>query len=630
MSRELVGESAGAHGADALGYLRHEPETGWPGHGRSRTLGRRVSLHWRLLAFVMLGAAGATIVGYLVAQNPHAAPAHIAVAVRVTIILTLVGAGTYAQTSTGQARLGILLLAAGLYASLWLLNGSKEPLLFTVGMLLGGLGPTVFAFLLLAYPSGRLRSDGERRLLIGVGVPMLILWTLLVLTSAHPPLRTPLLDCGSHCPRNVLFVGSTGSGVASVAKLALWVCWVGLACGTPVLLARSLRRGAEPLRRSFVPVEIAALASAVLWVAFAASRVSGSKAASALGAAYVETALAVPVAILAALFVERLSMGRALATFVSGLSEHPHATPDALLADALKDPSVEIAYYEAGTGAHVDANGHPVSVPEDDAGRAVARIERHGAPVAAVSYDAALSDQAEFVEAAGAVALMHVEATRLEADLIESNRELAASRLRLMEAADTERQRIERDLHDGVQQYIVGLRLRLDLAAEAIRDDPTRGARMIGAIGRQVDELLGALRSFAAGIYPAVLTERGLKDALGSVVRRASVPVSLHTSGLGRYPEDVEVGVYFCCQEAVQNISKHAGPDAGATMRVWRIGDALAFDVRDSGVGFDPVRTPAGHGLTNMRDRIEAIGGTLRVSSQTDRGTWVRGRVPLA
>jgi signal transduction histidine kinase len=181
-----------------------------------------------------------------------------------------------------------------------------------------------------------------------------------------------------------------------------------------------------------------------------------------------------------------------------------------------------------------------------------------------------------------------------------------------------------------VQQYVLGLRLRLDLAAEAFRAEPARGEQMLGAIGTQVDELLAALRSFAAGIYPSILTERGLKAALESAVRQLACPVSLHTFGLGRYPEDVEVAVYFCCVEAIQNIVKHAGPDPDPRVRVWHLGDALAFDVRDSGVGFDAASQPVRHGLVNMHDRIEAIGGSLWVGSQAGRGTWVRGRVPLA
>jgi signal transduction histidine kinase len=590
---------------------------------------RHLSRHGRLYGFVLLGAAAAAVVGYLTAQNPHAGQAHVAVPLRVAIVAAMVAVGAYAQTNTGQARLGAMLIGAGLFASLWLLNGSKEPILFSVGLLLAGLAPPVFAYLLLAYPGGRLRSDARRRLLVWSGGAMVALWTFLVVTHAKPALTTPLVSCGHHCPQNVFFSGSAGSVVTSVATAGLWLSWIALACGTPVLLFATSRRGSQPVRRSFVPIEIAAIASGVLWLGFVVSHVARSRSAGPLGAAYVETALLVPLAILAALFVERLAMGRALATFVRRLEERPDVPPEALLAHALGDPSVEIAYYQPTLGGYVDASERPVLAPEGDERRAVARIERRGMPVAAVSYDAGLSDQATFVEAAGAVAVLRLEATRLEANLTEANRELAASRRRLVEAADNERQRIERDLHDGVQQYVLGLRLRLDVAAETIRGDPARGEQMVSAIGLQVDDLLAALRSMAAGIYPSILTERGLKDALAAAVRQLGCPASLHTFGLKRYSEDVEVAVYFCCLEAIQNEVKHAGPDANPRMRVWHVGEILAFDVRDSGVGFDPLRSPAGNGLINMRDRIEAVGGRLWVGSHPGRGTWVRGRIPL-
>jgi signal transduction histidine kinase len=366
-----------------------------------------------------------------------------------------------------------------------------------------------------------------------------------------------------------------------------------------------------------------------VWIAFTASELAGAGAARSLGPIYIYAAIAVPLAILAALFVERLTVGRALATFVTGLAENPHAAPEMHLARALKDPSLQIVYYRPSLGGYADSAGHRVRLPESDERRAVAMIGGRGAPVAAITYDAGLSDQAAFVEAAGAVALMRVEATRLEADLTEVNRQLAASRLRLVEAADSERQRIERDLHDGVQQYVLGLRLRLDLAAEAFRADPARGDQMLSAIGTQVDELLAALRSFAAGIYPSILSERGLKDALESAVRQLGCPVSLHAFGLERYPEDVEVAVYFCCAEAIQNIVKHAGPEPDPRVRLWHVAQTLAFEVRDSGVGFEALQQPVGNGLINMHDRIEAIGGTLWVGSEPGRGTWVRGRVPL-
>ena len=208
--------------------------------------------------------------------------------------------------------------------------------------------------------------------------------------------------------------------------------------------------------------------------------------------------------------------------------------------------------------------------------------------------------------------------------------QLAASRIRLIEAADAERRRIERDLHDGVQQHLVALRIRLDLAAETIREDPRHGEQMIAAIGRQMDDLLETLRCLARGIYPSVLSEYGVGEALKSAARRAPLPISVRASTAGRYPAEIEVAVYFCCVEAIQNMTKHAGEQATGSIRLWRQPRRLCFEVRDTGAGFDPEDTKHRNGLNNMHDRIDAIGGTLTITSRIGHGTTVRGTVPAS
>jgi signal transduction histidine kinase len=145
-----------------------------------------------------------------------------------------------------------------------------------------------------------------------------------------------------------------------------------------------------------------------------------------------------------------------------------------------------------------------------------------------------------------------------------------------------------------------------------------------------MDEALEALRTLARGIYPPVLHEYGLAKALKSISNRSSIPVTVDAMGLPRLKEEVEVAVYFCCLEALQNIVKHAGPDPGASVTLWQDGMQLCFVVGDSGVGFDSETAPPGNGLTNMRDRIDAIGGTLEISSRTGHGTSVSGAVPVA
>jgi signal transduction histidine kinase len=390
------------------------------------------------------------------------------------------------------------------------------------------------------------------------------------------------------------------------------------------------------LRRAWLPVEIAASTYALCYLAFAAAHAAGSEAVTAFGAAYVISTLAIPLGILAKLELDRTLMGRALARLVDQLAENPDADPRALMARALRDPSLNIAYPTSAArppqalATYVDRSDEPVVLPDGDEDRAVAWIEPERGPIAAVIYDARLADQSAFVHAAGAAATIRLEAGQLEAELNASTAELAASRLRLQEAADAERQRIERDLHDGVQQQIVGLRLKLDLATDAIKADPARGERMLGTVGRELDDLLGTLRSLAKGIYPSILEQRGLREALVSAALSAPVPVSVIAPTIRRYEGDVEVAVYFCCLEAIQNVVKHGGAGARTSIRLWQQGDWLRFEVRDSGQGFDPEAIPSGSGLLNMRDRIEAVAGRLWVTSSQGEGTLVRGRVPAA
>lgn len=255
-------------------------------------------------------------------------------------------------------------------------------------------------------------------------------------------------------------------------------------------------------------------------------------------------------------------------------------------------------------------------------------IERSGRPIAAVVHDAELADQQRFIQAAGDAAVMRLEQAQLLADLRASTADLAASRLRLVETAQAERQRIERDLHDSVQQDLLGLRLRLDLATEAVGEDPSEARRMIARVGTQLDGVLDSVRALARGVYPRVLQDHGLVEAVRSAARRSPHPVSVRTSHVCRYDADVEVAVYFCCLEALQNSAKHAGSSAASEVRFWQDAKALRFEVADSGAGFNPGLIESSNGLASMHDRIEAIGGTLTITSRQGQGTVVRGRIP--
>ena len=225
-------------------------------------------------------------------------------------------------------------------------------------------------------------------------------------------------------------------------------------------------------------------------------------------------------------------------------------------------------------------------------------------------------------------ALMTRQNERLSTDLESSLAELQLSRARILASADLERRRIERDLHDGAQQRLVALRVRLGLAQDLLREDPLRGGAMLSDLGNDVDAALEEVRMLARGVYPSVLGDRGLVEALRAAARNSPLPVSIRASAIGRLPEEIETAVYFACVEALQNAAKHAQRETSVLISL-RQGNRLRFEVRDDGVGFTVNGMPAGAGLANMRDRIEAVGGRLAIESASGQGTCVSGSVPL-
>ena len=211
--------------------------------------------------------------------------------------------------------------------------------------------------------------------------------------------------------------------------------------------------------------------------------------------------------------------------------------------------------------------------------------------------------------------------------------ELRAAQARTLAAADAERRRIERDIHDGAQQQIVAVRVRLSLAETALgAGDPAQAARaraMVVESGRELEGALHDLRRLAHGVFPRILADEGLASALAAAARQASLPASVELDGVGRLPVDIESAVYFCCHEALQNAAKHAGPGARATIRLsFDESGALEVEISDDGIGFDTGSTVPGGGLTNMWDRVQACQGTLSVESDRATGTRIRARIP--
>ena len=237
--------------------------------------------------------------------------------------------------------------------------------------------------------------------------------------------------------------------------------------------------------------------------------------------------------------------------------------------------------------------------------------QRGGAPT--------LDTDSDVVEGLDATCLMVLENTRL----VE---ELRASRSRIVEAAERERRRLERDLHDGAQQRLLAIHIRLDIAREQVDSEDL--AEQLDAIQTDALGALEELRALAHGIYPAVLQEFGPAAALRALARSSPVPIELIDTGVGRSSDAIEAAIYFCAREAIQNTAKHGGPGAKVTVTLAHHHDAIVFTITDDGVGIHGERDTDGMGITSMRDRIGAVGGQLEVVSAPGQGTSICGRVP--
>jgi len=224
--------------------------------------------------------------------------------------------------------------------------------------------------------------------------------------------------------------------------------------------------------------------------------------------------------------------------------------------------------------------------------------------------------------------LILLNAWRSHLGLVTRSAELRRSRSRIVVAADRARSQIERDLHDGAQQRLTAVAIRLGLVQRLIERDPVRASALLSELDGELHETIAELRDLAHGIYPPLLGQRGLVEALAAAARRSPVSTTVAATDVGRYRADVETAIYFCCLEAMQNATKHAAANEIRVNLDSRKGE-LAFSVTDDGVGFDPTSTISGTGLAHMADRLGAAGGTLTVRSASGDGTTVHGRVEI-
>ncbi|HEV2980770.1 MAG TPA: histidine kinase [Solirubrobacteraceae bacterium] len=597
----------------------------WRVAARSAAKQGAIPLHTQLLVLGLLGALGAAWVGEEAGKSPSVSPTHVAVLPRVTIIVALVLSGLFAYASRRQRRMGRLLIIAGLFSCAWLLNGSREEAAFTVGLVASGLLPGAFCYLMLAFPTGRVESRPERRFVITTTTVVALAWLLGVLSYRQPIVHAPFL----HSPQagaNALYLGLQGPH--QLLTTVVRAGWLIVAAGTALLVARRARRSNRHSRVLLWPMVAIAAVQALLFAAFLAADAAGAGVAPAIGTAYLATLAALPLAIFLGLAMQRLSLGGVLARFVTGLGSRSADDMQAAMARTLNDPELKIFYRRTTSTAMLDSDGIELPRLQRD-GRRRALVHGGGRTIAVVEFDASLSEQEEYIQATATSAVLWLEKERLATELAASKGSLEASRARLARAADAERLRIQRDLHDGAQQHLIGMHMKLEVAVETMEEAPARSAALLAEIGEELGQTAEDLRSLAANVYPPSLREYGLLDALRSAIRRMGADVRVEAHGVNRHPREVETQLYFVCLEALQNMVKHGGPGVTATLRMWESKRWLLVELRDAGVGFDPERVDSGSGLRNMQDRLHTIGGHLTVRPGVDSGTLIWAVVPI-
>jgi signal transduction histidine kinase len=526
------------------------------------------------------------------------------------ITLPYIFAGMVAWRRRPDSAFGPLMILAGFITQLSMLQWTSLPLPNTIGQLCDLLVAAVWLHIFLAYPTGRL-AGGAERVVVVVGY------------VAALGLQVVILALGGFDDNHLLSVVKRPHAAEAVENVQLLVLSALALIGVGLLWGRWRSLPRWQRRR---PTQIVIECFGLSLVMLAALLVAGAFQLPGFEVIRLVTfgvAGLAPLAFLAGLLDARLAKA-GVGELLVQLRTDPTPDLQALLAQALRDPTLSLIYWLPQYGSWADQDGNPTSFPRSDNGRRVTFVKQNGEQIAALIYDAGLGDEPELVEAVSAAAGIALENGRLEAELRARLQELQGSRSRVVEAQQNERRRLERNLHDGAQQRLVALALELGLLAEKANNDPATQERLKRARG-EVAESLDELRDIARGLHPAVVSGHGLAIALESLAAATPLEVHLKTDGLPRLPEQLEVAAYYVVSESLTNAAKHAQADT-VTVEVGVTTDTLIVEIVDDGIG--GADSERGTGLRGLADRIEALNGHLRVWSSVGKGTRVRAEIP--
>jgi signal transduction histidine kinase len=500
------------------------------------------------------------------------------------------------------------MVIAGFVTGANFLAWSSHPLLFTIGTADQFLPPALFLHLFLAFPGGRLRTRADR--------------TLVAAGYGAIAITLPRMLFGEGGTRNLLAVADNPAMVTSLRALQLAFVSALLLTGTSSLVLR--RRRDPPLR---TPVGFLAyafsLGLAMIALLYLVQLFAWTDAVQTVRFTTFGIIGLAPIVFLVAILQARL--GRAsVGDLVEALGGNlgPAELQEAV-ARALRDPSVRLAYWLPEYDTYADVDGRRIEL-ETLAGRSLAPIHRDGQTVAVLVHDSALDDEPRLLASVISAIGMTVENAQLHVDLRARLEELRGSRMRILEAEQRERRRLERDLHDGAQQRLIALSMELGDLGDRF-DGETELRQRIEAARQEVTSSIADLRDLAHGIHPATVSDHGLVVAVESLATRAPVPV--HVSGLtgDRLPEQVELAAFFIVCESLANVAKHARASS-ATVEFEQGPSALVVEVTDDGIG--GATADAGTGLRGLADRVEALGGRLQVWSRAGQGTRIRAVIP--
>jgi signal transduction histidine kinase len=563
---------------------------------------------WHLWALAVTSIGVLTAAMILALASVRLEPSALRVLLIGWISVPYLVSGLIAWWRRPASRLGPLMLITGLAMGLTPLQWSGQPVIHSIGHLFDMVPAAMFLHVFLAFPSGRLRSRTER-LLVGSCYAVTIgLQVIKILLGTNPESVFVVVE-----------QPAVGNVIEGIQLSLVAIC---LLLGAAVLQRRRSGPGA-PHRR---PATLVADAFGLGLIMLALLYISGLFAWPGVEIIRLITFASLglaPVAFLLALLDLRLARGDVAALLVE-LRADPTTDLQAPLARALRDPSLRLSYWLPEFGSWADQHGTPVEPPTQTEQQAVRILYRENVPMAALTFDRSLDDEHELLDALLATADIALENGRLQAELRARLTELQGSRIRVLEAGRQERQRLERDLHDGAQVRLVALSMELDLLGADSSVDPELRARLRQAKA-EVSTSLAELRDVAHGLYPAVLSGHGLDVALESLAARAPVPVALSVELTKRPPEAVEVAAYYLVSEALANIGKHACATRASVSVVQR-DDWLHVEVCDDGRG--GARPSAGSGLRGLQDRVEALGGRLRVAGLPAGGVRVHAELP--